>query len=882
MTDGDGNSGFIPPTIEELNGWLSSYEFVELLACGGMGAVYLARQISLDRRVAIKILPPELAVNESFRGSFQAEGKAMAKVSHPNLVRVYDFGKISNMLYLVIEFVEGSNLFESMAVGAVDAEVAVTLIRSVATGLAEAHRIGLVHRDIKPANILINTEIEPKLGDFGLAVPDSDIESGLMMGTPAYLAPEVLADPSSASFSSDTYALGVILYEMLTGTSIERGDVMDLAKVPALGELPRIIQKAVDPQMPLRYQDAGSFEEALKDWLSKPTGAARIVTSASVAGKGPRMTPLATSNSRGGGLGMLVALFSLLAIGGFIWMKFGGSKDLTEVSEPEPAEVSSPSEEDGPAVVPEIDAGQILSDLRVEQKGELQELAARIASERSEVRRAFLEASGAEGELFLKSAPQDQNGIPRYFLKDEFAVSQKLLAVLQDNGVKPQRKLDVSLHQELSSLHQESVQRLRAEKIKIPDEVSQSWEGWVRWLGEDPLEVVGRSTSGRWSLASSAESLELHLSSSGKKFLMIGDKKLTKIGLTEGEKLGEFLLTCPDDHSFEFPWKLRWEDGQLTGTDSSGGLRQLRPEPFKYSHLLKSEASAELGDDRHGAGGITFKDPEVSALTENYRKALDKALGPLESGYLRVLEELSKKPSQSESDLISINEELKRVAKINWREGFVNSERIPKPEKLPSHVAEKQTIFSKEFLNRYNPLRQTYLQSLKKMKSESPDKLGDIARAIQILERPSGVVKARYVKLVSLGGDDITHTVIAVMEVLDENGKRIPSDQYSEVKVDSDSGRKKGEKALDGNPETHWHSKWVRERGDFFPNWISFSLGKEQLISGFSITPRPAKPGRRKGVANWEFYVSPDGKEWTSAAKGKFQIEPGRKEHLGF
>ncbi|MFT7173079.1 MAG: serine/threonine protein kinase [Paracoccaceae bacterium] len=94
-----------------MNQWLSSYEFIDLIACSGMGAVYRARQISLDRLVAIKILPPELAVDETFRKSFEGEGgKAMAKVSHSNLAGVYDFGEISNMLYLIIEFVEGRNL----------------------------------------------------------------------------------------------------------------------------------------------------------------------------------------------------------------------------------------------------------------------------------------------------------------------------------------------------------------------------------------------------------------------------------------------------------------------------------------------------------------------------------------------------------------------------------------------------------------------------------------------------------------------------------------------------------------------------------------------------------------------------------------------------
>ncbi len=110
----------------------------------------------------------------------------------------------------------------------IDAEVAIGLVKSVARGLGEAHSHGIVHRDIKPANILITPELVPKLGDFGLAVPDSDVGSGLVMGTPGFLAPEVMDDPMAAGFSSDTFALGVILYELLTGQSVEGGVAVDM------------------------------------------------------------------------------------------------------------------------------------------------------------------------------------------------------------------------------------------------------------------------------------------------------------------------------------------------------------------------------------------------------------------------------------------------------------------------------------------------------------------------------------------------------------------------------------------------------------------------------------------------------------------------------
>jgi serine/threonine-protein kinase len=144
-------------------------ELSELVACGGMGAVYRARQLSLDRWVALKIQPPELAADEVFRAGFEAEAKAMAKLAHSNLIGVCDFGPVEDMLHLVMEFVEGNTLYQSSYGQAVDPEVAVGLVKAVARGLGEAHGHGTVHRDIKPANILIMPELVPKLGDFGVS-----------------------------------------------------------------------------------------------------------------------------------------------------------------------------------------------------------------------------------------------------------------------------------------------------------------------------------------------------------------------------------------------------------------------------------------------------------------------------------------------------------------------------------------------------------------------------------------------------------------------------------------------------------------------------------------------------------------------------------------
>ena len=147
------------------------YRIVRIVGEGGMGAVYKARQRSLDRDVAIKILPRELGEDPEFHQSFETEAKAMARLNHPNLIGVYDFGAVEGMPYIVMEYVNGKSLFHSAYNIAIDPIQAVTIVKGICDGLAHAHENGVIHRDIKPANILLTPKAEPKIGDFGLACP---------------------------------------------------------------------------------------------------------------------------------------------------------------------------------------------------------------------------------------------------------------------------------------------------------------------------------------------------------------------------------------------------------------------------------------------------------------------------------------------------------------------------------------------------------------------------------------------------------------------------------------------------------------------------------------------------------------------------------------
>ena len=206
------------PSPGELQSHLTSYDSIKLLAVGGMGAVYKARQISLDRPVAIKVLTHACSASIQFRQIFKCEAQVMAKLNHPNLVSIYDYGEVNGMLYIVMQFVEGKSLHEAANGRAVAQNEAATLISSISTALGHAHASGILHRDIKPANILIDSKLSPVVVDFGLAhhAQESTMKGETVFGTPGYTAPEVLVPPYRADQRADVFSLGVLFHELLT------------------------------------------------------------------------------------------------------------------------------------------------------------------------------------------------------------------------------------------------------------------------------------------------------------------------------------------------------------------------------------------------------------------------------------------------------------------------------------------------------------------------------------------------------------------------------------------------------------------------------------------------------------------------------------------
>ncbi len=210
------------------------YKIVDLVAMGGMGAVYLGEHVLMHKRVAVKILHPESDDNPEIVARFEREALVGAHIDHPNIAHATDFGKLDDGSYfLILEYVEGKNLAEVIRNGWMKPRLVVHIARQLASGLSAAHELGIVHRDLKPRNVMLEAAFVPKLIDFGFAKvtvgklpltvssegrPPSRLTGvGVIFGTINYLAPEAAHGMDAVDERADLYALGVMMYEMLTG-----------------------------------------------------------------------------------------------------------------------------------------------------------------------------------------------------------------------------------------------------------------------------------------------------------------------------------------------------------------------------------------------------------------------------------------------------------------------------------------------------------------------------------------------------------------------------------------------------------------------------------------------------------------------------------------
>lgn len=202
---------------------IPGYQLMEKAGAGAMAVVYKARQVSLDRVVAVKVLPRRLSKNTEFVERFYKEGRAAAALNHNNIVQAIDVGEANGFHYFVMEFVEGSTAYDHLASGDVyDESRAIAIIKQVAAALLHAHERGIIHRDVKPKNIMLTRDGVAKLADMGLARAATDREAamqeaGRAYGTPYYISPEQIRGEVSIDARADIYSLGCTFYHMVTG-----------------------------------------------------------------------------------------------------------------------------------------------------------------------------------------------------------------------------------------------------------------------------------------------------------------------------------------------------------------------------------------------------------------------------------------------------------------------------------------------------------------------------------------------------------------------------------------------------------------------------------------------------------------------------------------
>ncbi len=260
----------LAPSLEEVGAAFPELEMLELLGRGGMGVVFKARQPRLDRLVALKILPPELARQPGFAERFTREARALARLSHPHIVAVYDFGERAGFYYLLMEFVSGLNLRDAMRAGITPAQ-ALLLVPRICDALQFAHDHGVLHRDIKPENILLDTAGTPKLADFGIAKLADEpatasglTQTGAQLGTAAYMAPEQIEKPATVDHRADIYSLGVVLYEMLTGELPLGRFAPPSDKAAVGGKVDDVVFRALEKERERRQQSATQMKSEVE------------------------------------------------------------------------------------------------------------------------------------------------------------------------------------------------------------------------------------------------------------------------------------------------------------------------------------------------------------------------------------------------------------------------------------------------------------------------------------------------------------------------------------------------------------------------------------------------------------------------------------------
>ena len=292
----------------------AGYELLEVLGHGGMGTVYKAWQTALERLVALKVIASESAAGSESQARFRVEAKAVARLRDPHVVQIYDFGEENGQPYFSMEIMEGGSLKDRLDGKQQPERETADLVRAVALGVHAAHRQNIIHRDLKPGNVLLDRDGTPKISDFGLAklldAEHSQTLTDVVMGTPAYMAPEQVCGTGAVGPLSDVYALGVILYEMLTGKQPFRGasrmETLDQVRhLPAplvshlrpgvSADLEAVCSKCLEKDAQRRYPSAEALADDLGRWLRGESTRARPLSRPARVWRSVKRHPMLTA-----------------------------------------------------------------------------------------------------------------------------------------------------------------------------------------------------------------------------------------------------------------------------------------------------------------------------------------------------------------------------------------------------------------------------------------------------------------------------------------------------------------------------------------------------------------------------------------------------------
>ena len=353
---------------------LGAYDIVAPLGAGGMGEVYRARDTRLDREVAIKVLPTHLAADPDALGRFEREAMSVAKLSHPNILSIFELAQDGGRAFVVTELVDGETLRARLDRGVLPPRRAVAYALQIAKGIAAAHARGIVHRDLKPENVMITRDDQVKILDFGLAKsidlgePEmtrgpaaAATNAGMVLGTFGYMAPEQVRG-LPVDQRADMFAFGAVLYEMLTGERAFRGETaadtmsailskeppdLDTTRLAISPSLDRIVRRCLEKSPELRFQSANDLAFALETLSSISTSSATTMSPAE---------PKLARKASGGWISWAIAAFAVLAAAaswlprGTVATDVGGWDRFTRISEAAGEETSPSLSPDGSTV----------------------------------------------------------------------------------------------------------------------------------------------------------------------------------------------------------------------------------------------------------------------------------------------------------------------------------------------------------------------------------------------------------------------------------------------------------------------------------------------------------------------------------------------------